>query len=308
MSDSPALLHIRALRVRVPALLPARDLSLVLLICLAWAGNFLASAAALQHFPPFVFTALRLIVVLAFLVRFLQPVPPALRKRLVVVALCSGALHFGFNFWAIAVAGDISSVAISLQSYIPMTALLAWWLLGERPTRSTAAGIGVAFLGVAVLGFDPLVLDAPLALGLSLIAAATLALGTTLLRTLPGLHTFQIQAWSAAISVPPLLLVAALTEPVSLSLLTDARWQDWAGVLYSALAASLVGHGLLYGLLQRHPVAQVTPMLLLTPVFAVTLGVLFWGDRPGPRLLFGGLMVLGGVLIVAVRGAVRARQ
>lgn len=289
-------------------MLPARDLALVLLICLVWAGNFLASASALQHFPPFVFTALRLLVVLAFLLRYLRPVPLAMRKRLLLVALCNGALHFGFNFWAIAVAGDISSVAISLQSYIPMTALLAWGLLGERPTRSTAAGIGVAFIGVAVLGFDPLVLDAPMALGLSLIAAATLALGTVMLRTIGGLHTFQLQAWTAAISVPPLLLVAALTEPMSLSLLTEARWQDWAGVLYSALAASLVGHGLLYVLLQRHPVAQVTPMLLLTPVFAVTLGVLFWGDHPGPRLLLGGAMVLGGVLIVAVRGAVRARR
>jgi len=68
---------------------------------------------------------------------------------------------------------------------------------------------------------------------------------------------------------------------------------------------SLVGHGLLYVLLQRHPVAQVTPLLLLTPVFAVTLGVLFWGDHPGPRLLLGGALVLGGVLIVALRGAAR---
>jgi O-acetylserine/cysteine efflux transporter len=300
--------HSRASRPAGPFVLPSRDLALVLLICLAWAGNFLASASALQHFPPFVFTALRLVLVLVFLARYLRPVPSALRKRLALVALCNGALHFGFNFWAIAVAGDISSVALSLQSYIPMTALLAWWLLGERPTRSTAIGIGVAFIGVAVLGFDPLVLDAPLALGLSLIAAAALALGTTLLRSLPGLHTFQIQAWSAAISIPPLLLVALLTEPVTVAIFTDARWQDWAGVLYSALAASLVGHGLLYVLLQRHAVAQVTPLLLLTPVFAVTLGVLFWGDRPGPRLLLGGAMVLGGVLIVAVRGAVRARR
>lgn len=289
-------------------MLPARDLALILLICLAWAGNFLASASALQHFPPFVFTALRLIVVLTLLLRYLDPVPVALRRPLLVVALCNGALHFGFNFWAIAEAGDISSVAISLQSYIPMTALLAWWLLGEKPARSTAIGIGIAFVGVAVLGFDPLVLDAPLALGLSLIAAATLALGTVLLRKLSGLHTFQIQAWSAAISIPPLLLVAALTEPMNIAVFTEASWRDWSGVLYSAIAASLVGHGLLFGLLQRHPVAQVTPLLLLTPVFAVALGVLVWGDRPGPRLWLGGALVLGGVLVVALRGALRGRR
>lgn len=74
-------------------------------------------------------------------------------------------------------------------------------------------------------------------------------------------------------------------------------------MLYSALAASLVGHGLLYGLLQRHRVAEVTPFLLLTPVFAVALGVIVWGDHPGPRLWIGGALVLGGVLVVALRGA-----
>ena len=286
-------------------MLPPRDLLLVTLICLAWAGNFLASASALKHFPPVVFTALRLLVVLLFLLRWLKPVPVDMRARLLLVALCNGALHFGFNFWAIAAAADISSVAISLQSYIPMTALLAWWLLGERPTRSAALGIAIAFSGVVLLGFDPLVLDAPKALGLSLMAAAWLALGTTLLRTLKGMHTFQLQAWTAAISIPPLLLAAWFSTPMSWSLFTDASWLDWSGVLYSAVAASLVGHGLLFVLLQRHPVAQVTPMLLLTPVFAVALGVLVWGDRPGPRLLIGGALVLSGVLLVAIRGAMR---
>lgn len=286
-------------------MLPLRDLLLVTLICLAWAGNFLASASALKHFPPVVFTTLRLLVVLLFLLRYLKPVPVALRNRLIVVALCNGALHFGFNFWAIKAAGDISSVAISLQSYIPMTALLAWWLLGERPTRSAATGIAIAFSGVALLGFDPLVLDAPKALALSLIAAAWLALGTTLLRTLKGLHAFQLQAWTAAISIPPLIVTSLMFEPLSWSLISEASWLDWSGVLYSAVAASLVGHGLLFVLLQRHPVAQVTPLLLMTPLFAVALGVMVWGDRPGPRLLIGGALVLCGVLLVAVRGAMR---
>lgn len=283
-------------------MLPARDLGFALLICLAWAGNFLASAAAVQHFPPILFTALRLLLVLTLLLRFLKPLPRSLWRTFVFVALCNGALHFGFNHWSIAAAGDISSVALSLQSYIPMTAILAWWLLDERPTAMTWLGITVAFAGVAVLAFDPLVLDAPRALVLSLIAAGTLAVGTVLLRRLPGLHPFQVQAWAAAISIPPLLLWSFALEPWSLATIVDASVPDWGGVVYSALAASLIGHGLLYGLLQRHAVAQVTPVLMLTPVFAVALGVLVWGDRPGPQLLIGGVLVLLGVLLVVLKG------
>jgi O-acetylserine/cysteine efflux transporter len=78
-------------------------------------------------------------------------------------------------------------------------------------------------------------------------------------------------------------------------------------VAYSALVSSLLGHGLYYVLVQRHPVAQVTPWLLLAPVLAIGLGVVFWGDRPGPKLWIGGAMVLGGVLAIALRGWQKAR-
>lgn len=289
-------------------MLPRRDLLLVLLICLVWAGNFLASAAAMRHFPPLLFTALRMMVVFVVLLPWLKPVPAPMRLRLVAVALSTNVVHFGLNFWALRAAGDISSNAIALQSYIPMAALLAWWLLGEPIRWRSGLGIATAFIGVLVLGFDPLVLDAPAALLLCLLSAAVLALGMVLMRRLAGVHAFQLQAWSALMGVPLLLLAAALLEPLHFGLLTQARALDWAGVLYSALAASLIGHGLLYVLVQRHPVALVSPFLLLTPVFAVALGVLVWGDRPGPRLWLGGALVLTGVLVVALRGRRKALE
>ena len=61
------------------------------------------------------------------------------------------------------------------------------------------------------------------------------------------------------------------------------------------------------GGVQRHPVAQVTPWLLLAPMGAVVLGMLYWGDHPGPRLWIGGAMVLGGVLIIAMRALQKLR-
>jgi O-acetylserine/cysteine efflux transporter len=288
--------------------MPIAHFGLILLICLAWGGNFLASAYALQHFPPFLFTALRLFVVLACLVPFLRPVAQGQRMRLVAVALLSGALHFSINFWALARAGDISSTAIALQSYIPMSALLAVIFLGERIGWRTTAGIAIAFGGVLVLGFDPIVLDAPAALLMTLIAAFCLAVSTILMRGLRGVSLFELQAWTALLGIPLLAVIAFAIEPPAWPLIASATWLDWSGVLYSGLVASLVGHGLMYWLVQRHPVSEVTPYLLLAPVFAIALGVLVWGDRPGPKLVIGGAMVLGGVLLVALRGITRRRD
>ena len=56
----------------------SRDLGLVLLICLAWAFNFLTSAHALREIPPFMFTALRLGLLVAVLAPFVRaPSRPA---------------------------------------------------------------------------------------------------------------------------------------------------------------------------------------------------------------------------------------
>jgi O-acetylserine/cysteine efflux transporter len=287
--------------------MPVAHFLLILAICAAWGGNFLASAVALKQIPPFAFTALRLGVVLACLLAFLKPIPHGQRARVVAIALLNGALHFGLNFVALRMAGDISSVAIALQSYIPMSALFAVWFLGERIGWRTGLGITIAFAGVMVLGFDPLVLDAPAALLFTLVAALTLAMGTTMMRGLRGVDTFTLQAWTAVIGIPALLVVSAWLEPDALAAVRAADWRGWAGVAYSGLIASLVGHGLLYWLVQRHPVSQVTPYLLIAPLIAVCLGVWVWGDRPGPKLLIGGAMVLGGVLLVALRVLQKSR-
>src|SRR5690606_3449378 len=115
------------------------------------------------------------------------------------------------------------------------------------------------------------------------------------------------QGWTAALSLLPLLTISALFEPGGFAALREASWIGWGGALYAAVFASLLGHGLFYWLVQRHPVSQVTPCRLVSPAFAVALRIAFWGDRPGPALWIGGALVLGGVLLVALRTLQKAR-
>ncbi|NLF76134.1 MAG: DMT family transporter [Chloroflexi bacterium] len=284
-----------------------RDLALALLICLCWAFNFLTSAHALQEIPPFLFTALRMAIVVALLLPLLRLPPRSQWARLAGIALFTGVLHFGTSFLALKLAGNLSSPAIVTQTYVPMAVLLAWWWLGERFAWRTGLAIGVSFAGVLVLGFDPMVLDRPLALFVMLGSSLMVAIGTVLMRRLEGVRMIDQVGWTSLMSLPLLLAISALAEPGGFAALGEASWVGWGGAVYSAVFASLLGHGLFFRLVQRHPVAQVTPYLLLTPVFAVLLGIVFWGDRPGPALWIGGAMVLGGVLMIAVRRLQKAR-
>ena len=287
--------------------LGGRDLLLVAVICVAWAFNFLTSALALQEIPPFLFTAVRLAILAVLLGAFLKRPAPGQWPLLLAVALCNGVFHFGLSFWALHAAGNLSSPAIVMQSYVPMAALLAWWWLGERFAWRTAVAIAVSFTGVMVIGFDPMVLAAPASLVLMLVSALFLAAGTVLMRRLAGLDMFSQQGWTAVIGLLPLLAISAWLEPGGFGALRQATWVGWGGAAYSAIGSSLIGHGLYYVLVQKHPVAQVTPWLLLAPVGAVVLGVVFYGDDPGVQLWIGGTMVLGGVLLIALRALAKSR-
>ncbi len=288
--------------------MPAAHFVLLLFICLIWAGNFLAAAYAVSELAPITFTVLRFALVLVLMLPLLRIPARDQWGRLLACCWTMGAIHFGLVFLALGRSEDISSVALLMQVYIPMSTVLAVLLLGERIGWRTTTGIAIAFGGVLVMGLDPLVLAQLDVLLLVLSSALFLAFGTILMRSLKGIGVLSFQAWNAALSLPPLLLLALwLEQPGEVIRASLAMPQVWLAVAYSAIGSSIIGHGGFYWLIQRHEVNRVTPYLLLVPVLSVLLGVLVWGDRPGPRLLCGGGLVLAGVLWITLRARFRRR-
>lgn len=285
-----------------------RDLALILVICLVWGGNFAAAAQGMQHFSPFLFMILRFLLVLALLAPFLRLPPRGQFARLAFVCLMMGGIHFTLIFWALARSADVSSVAIVQQSYIPMAVLLAIFLLGEKVGIVTLAAIFVAFSGVLIVGFDPLVFSQVDVLFITLMSALSQAIGSIYQRDIRGVGVLNFQAWTAVLSLPLLCLVSLFFETGQLDTIASAAPKHWGSVVYSAVLASIVGHGLFFYLVQRHPVTSIMPYLQLTPILAVLIGVLYWGDRPGWRLLLGGLLVIAGIVLITLRAKKRSQD
>ena len=286
--------------------LPPRDLALVTLVAAVWGFNFISGARGTQHFSPYLFMVIRMCIVLLVTLPFLRPPPRDQWPRLVAVALLLGVAHFLALFGALSRSADVFSIVVVQQTYIPMTVLLAMALLRERPGPRTLAAVAVAFLGVVLIGLDPLILSQLDILALTLAAALFAALGSLFQRHMHGIGVLNYQAWTAVIALPPLLLISLLVEDNQWQVIRSAGTGDWASVLYTALIASVVGHGLFYFLVQRHPVSAVMPYLQMMPVFGAVFGVTIWGDRPGWRLLVGSAVVIVGILIVTLRGRRRA--
>lgn len=171
-------------------------LLMVLLANSAWGLNFIAGKIGAEHFQPLFFTALRFLFLLLLMLPWLKPAPGYM-KPLLRVAFLLGVLHFSMVFIGLNAGGNIASIAITTQLYVPFSAILASVFLREKISLLSLFSIAVAFAGVMVIGFDPIVfhhLDAILWVAGS---AFVMAVATILMRQCPNLGVFRLQAWIA---------------------------------------------------------------------------------------------------------------
>ena len=78
-------------------------------------------------------------------------------------------------------------------------------------------------------------------------------------------------------------------------------WPFWGALAFSVLCVSIFGHGLFYRLLRRYEATLIAPLTLMTPVWAMVLGVLVLSEPFTAQLALGAGLALFGVGLVAVR-------
>ena len=69
-----------------------------------------------------------------------------------------------------------------------------------------------------------------------------------------------------------------------------------------------IGYGIWYRVLSKHPITQVMPVLLLTPVFTIMTSIGFLGEQPSVDVLVGGAIVIGGVAMIVFSRASHTRS
>jgi O-acetylserine/cysteine efflux transporter len=281
--------------------LAPRDLAFLVGICLIWGFNLIASKLGVGHFPPVFFTLMRFGVLAVVLLPFLRWHAGKM-ERLMLAAMLSGGVQFALLFIGVHLSNGVASVAIATQLGVPFTTLMSVLFLGEVIRWRRWLGIALAFAGVAVIGFQPGMLEHRW--GLALVIASTLigSLGLVAVKTLgESLRPLELQAWFAWSSVPLLLFLTLFLENGQLDAVRTANWLEWSTVLFTALLSSLVAHTGFYWLVSRYPVTSISPITLLSPIFSVMFGVTLLDEPLTGRILLGGALTLGGVFIIAMR-------
>ena len=277
-----------------------RHLALLVAICAVWGFNLIAIKAGVDRMPPIFFSFLRFLVLAVAVAPFLR-VRRGEMRWLLVASLCSGGLQFALMFVGIAHSGSMSSVAIAGQLGVPFTTLLSIAILGEQVRWRRWTGILLSFVGVMIIGFNPVVFDSLGGLALVVLGALSGSLGLVAIKRVQDIKPLELQAWFAWTSLPVLLLLTMLLEDGQMASLTSVDLTGAGAVLYTALAASLFGHTAFFAMVQRYEVTSVAPITVMAPLFSVGFAVLLLGERLDWRIVVGGIMTLGGVAIIAMR-------
>lgn len=278
----------------------------LLLINFAWGVNIVPTKLMFEHFEPVTAAVVRFAMVFVICAPALRPVPGQMRL-IALTALIGGAIMFTLNNIAYALADNVSALAIAGQLGVPFSLLLAILFLGERIRWVRTVGILLAFSGVVLLSFDRIGLSDRAPLILAAGGAFVYAVGTVLMRQMRGVPPLTLQAWMAAVSLPPLIGASLIFEPGALAALPDVPLKAYGYVLFSAVFASLIGHAGMAYLLQRYPVTLIAPFTLLAPLLAVGFGVGLLGNPLTPLMIAGGAITLTGVAIITFRSASRER-
>lgn len=273
--------------------------ALALVVALIWGFTMVTGKIGVSHFPPMFFTALRFGLVALVLLPWLKLLPGRMRD-IMVIGLCAGSLHFGLFYYGMSLSPSLSSVAILVQLGTPFSVMLAVLWLKERLDARRIGGIALAFVGVMLLGFDPVVFEYPLSTALVIVAAFTMSVAMTMMRRLRNVGVFQLQAWIASLSAPPMLLGSLLFEDGQYEKLMNPNWLAVGAVVFTSLATSIVGHGGWYYLLQRYSVSQVSGFGLLPPVLSVAFAVTLFNEPVGWELIAAAVLVTAGLAAITL--------
>ena len=214
--------------------------------------------------------------------------------------LVAGLTNVGFN-WAVTV-GDVVRAVLLFYLMPAWVVLLAWPMLGERPSAGSLLRLALALTGVVVVlktPESPWPVPESLADGLALMGGFSFALTNILLKKLnqtPGearmLAMFGGGAIMATLAALLGLGLGAVTAPPALA------W-NWVGVALTLSLAFLAGNfALQYGAARLS--ASATSLIMLSEVvFASVSAVLLGaGELSTPTLVGGALILLASLLSV----------
>lgn len=278
--------------------MPVKDLLLALVVIIAWGVNFVVIKVGLDGLPPMLLGGLRFLLV-AFPAILLIKRPALPWRWLIAYGATISLGQFAFLFEAMGNGMPPGLASLVLQSQAFFTLFFAAMFLGERLRVASVLGLMVSAGGLVLIGSENGTSVPVFALILTLCAAASWAIGNIITRRFGNVDLVALVIWGALIPPLPFFALSWWLEGPALieASLRGIGLSSILSLAYLAIVATMLGYGLWSRLLSRYPAGKVAPFSLLVPVVGLSSSALLLDERLSDVQCWGGLLVMGGLLI-----------
>jgi drug/metabolite transporter (DMT)-like permease len=283
-------------------------------LCVTWGCTWMAMKAGVVTVPPAIFSGLRWATAGALMLAFRHlhgdpvRVPPRLYGRLLLVAIVAIPINATAMLYSVRYINSGLAAVINC-AMTPLTLHGLSVALGhERFTWQQGRAMALGIAGVLVL-FGPKVatghLDAAEVLGSAGVMFGTLcySVGSVLsLRMMRTLTPAQMAAMLNFVGGIILLILAVLFEPgAQAALHFDWGTAAWAGWLFLVFPASLGATTIYFFLVRDWGASRAGTYAFVSPVIAVMLGILVFGERLQSTEAAGMVLMLGAAVLALRR-------
>jgi drug/metabolite transporter (DMT)-like permease len=271
-----------------------------------WGSGYLATKVGLQYAAPFTFLSLRfalgvaLMVPMAIWLRPRWPASPAELGHVVVAGLLMHAVNLGGSHYTqyLGLSAGITALILSVQPLL--TALIAARSLREALAPRQWLGIALGLAGVVLVVWHKIdvramTLGALTAVSISLAACTAGTLYQRFFCPTADLRGAPLIQFAACVVV-----MAPLAYAVE-GAVVQWTWQLVASVCFLVVLASILAVNALHTLMRHGEATKVTSLIYLTPIFAVGLEYLMFGEVPSALSIVGIAITCLGVALVAWR-------
>ncbi len=226
------------------------------------------------------------------------------RGRALVGSLLYGLFNFAGSFGLtyyglVQVHAGLGQILLAL---VPLaTLLLAVLWRQERLGAAAVMGTVLALAGVAVISYSPLQKNVPLLSVLAVVGGAIcFAQALVLVRRYPRVHPVTMNAIGMTAGAAVLVAAALVAdEPIVL----PHRPETWAAMAYLVVIGSVVVFLLYLVVLRYWAASRASYGFVIIPFVTLMLSAWLDNERVGVGLVLGGLLVLAGVYVGALRPA-----
>jgi drug/metabolite transporter (DMT)-like permease len=234
-------------------------------------------------------------------------IPRAAGVRLVWAAFTNVFAFMGFSTLALLwlSAGEAALLVYTMPVW---ATVLAWPVLGQRPTLRALFALSLCLAGAFVLFGESLAaLDSGKLPGvlIALAGAVLFALGTVTSRGAPPMPPIAATAWQVALGCAPMLILSALFEQPRLGGLSPVGWSAW--IYMTAVPMGLCYLAWFAAIRRLSPVTAATGSLLV-PVVGVLAAAPIVGEAITIQMAAALALVLSGVALVVLRPNAQSLQ